>query len=100
MYLSILNRNKMYYNSKVNDWVIALNAKGITNKVNHSELGLASSQFGFSLGNGVWHWFTFDDAGIEFYHTYSQNTGKSFRGVSHRLEVYARIEKLTGISFY
>lgn len=87
-------------NAKIDAWVKELTAKGIKCTINPATEPYSDSQFGFSLGNGVWHWFSFDNEYVTFYHTYSQNNGKSQRGVSHRLEVYARIERLTGIPFY
>ena len=43
---------------------------------------------GIYKGKNCWHWFQiFDNGDVFFDHTYSQNTGKVMKGISHRIQV-------------
>lgn len=41
-------------------------------------------KIGFTVGQGVWHWFESIGSSIAFDHAYSMNTGKSKSGRSQR----------------
>lgn len=50
---------------------------------------------GVCKGKGNWHWFTvLEETGYcLFHHTYSQNTGRTKKGIRHGLEVALSLKK-------
>ncbi len=54
------------------------------------------NKVGICKGKGVWHWFDVYDNGnfVIFNHSYSQNTGRTFKGIMHEIKVK------TGLGFY
>lgn len=54
---------------------------------------------GFQVKQWIWHWFRVYDSYtyMLFDHTYSQNTGRSKRGVCHMLKVQDSIRRRTGL---
>lgn len=64
----------------------ALNQKAI--RFEHRE-----SMIGITFGKHVWHWFDCKYDLITFDHSYSQNTGKTFRGVMHGVNVVLALNK-------
>lgn len=60
---------------------------------------------GYSNDKGVWHWFKcFNIANFEahytFCHSYSQNTGATYKDPKHRRAAYNAVKRLTGQSLY
>lgn len=54
--------------------------------------------FGVRIKSGVWHWFNHLNGELfVFNHTYSQNTGKTNKGILHGISVRSYIEHKTGI---
>jgi len=55
---------------------------------------------GLSTNKHTYHWFRWTSIMgkefIDFDHTYSQNTGRSKRGLSHRIKVTRSLEKKLG----
>lgn len=45
----------------------------------------------------VWHWFRSYDSFLVFNHSYSQNTGKTKKGLIHGLNVRKSISKKIGV---
>lgn len=56
------------------------------------------SLLGICLGKGVWHWLHHVDGFfISVYQSYSQNTGRTFKGVMHGIRARIAITNRTGV---
>jgi hypothetical protein len=80
--------------AKVKEIIAAFTAKG------HAVTTAYDGQIGITLADSfVNHWFTIlPDQTVMFDHTYSSNTGKTFKGVRHMLWAYRMAERITGLS--
>lgn len=80
--------------AKVKEIIAAFTAKGHTVNTEYD------GQIGITLADSfVNHWFTvLPDQTVMFDHTYSSNTGKTFKGVRHMLWAYRMAERITGLT--
>lgn len=60
-------------------------------KVNTESLNFVGIQFNAKRYSGLWHWFSVSDNSVWFDHSYSQNTGKSFKGLYHSMNVKTKL---------
>lgn len=62
------------------------------------EITMDADWFAYSL-KGVWHWFEiWEDGSLFFNHSYSQNTGASYKSIGHKMRIYNTVQRLTGIN--
>lgn len=73
-----------------NKLIETANTKGY--KVNTEYPNEVGIQFPTKRYSGLWHWFHIhSDGTCYFTHSYSQNTGKSFKGTMHRIKIQDKL---------
>lgn len=65
-----------------------------------SHIETNDSQFGFTLGNGVWYWFSIINGNFYFQHAYSQNTGKTIKRMTYRNRAISNLESKFNVKYY
>lgn len=81
-----------------------LEKTGIEHEIRKNEEQSWQTLIGIKLrSKHVWHWFTYNQftnsTFTSFDHSYSQNTGRTKKGLAHRIKTYEVAKNATGIQF-